>query len=300
MAINRCTVASEQVLWAKVPERIGAYRVEYRRRWEHRMKLLDRIARRFMRPQERDLTGVFDYSSNLITGWTVDRWHPLDRHLAVSVLREDEVIAQTHVCQPGEVGWCFQTKLGGRVSDLDVLHERIRVVVRDRAGRSHALRLEGSTQLQLIQEHFSDPVEPLVDIDFREGGNSEAFLGTGWSFPETSHRWTVGVQSGVMLRTLPTDRDCYLTILLWPFTVGGLITQQRLEVMVNQSEVGRFEVTHQSFVRCLVPCGLLKGQALVEIGFGHPDAASEVQLKVGGDPRQLALAFKRLKLLPVA
>jgi len=262
------------------------------------MKLLDRLSHYFIRHQEGDLTGVFDYSSDMITGWTVDRWRPLERDLTVSVLRGDEVISQTHVCGPGEVGWRFQMALGGRVSGPDILYERVRVLVRDRVGRSQALRLEGSTQLQLIQEYFSDPVEPLVDIDFRKGGNSEAFLGTGWSFPETTHRWTLGVQSGVALRMPPTDRDCYLTILAWPFTVLGMITQQRLEVMVNQFEVGRFNVAHQSFLRCPVPSGLLKGQQLVEIGFRHPDAASPVQMKVGDDPRQLALAFKRLKLLP--
>src|SRR5271166_5570547 len=159
------------------------------------MKLLNGISRRFFIPPEGDLTGVFDFSDDLITGWVVDRCDPSERDLTVSVVSGDEVVAHSHGDGPGEVGWRFGMSLGGRVDGSDVLHERIRVLVRDNSGRSRALRLEGSTQLQLIREYLSDPVTPLLEIDFRNGGNSDTFLRLGWSNQEKIHRWTEGAES---------------------------------------------------------------------------------------------------------
>jgi len=261
------------------------------------MKLLNGISRRFFIPPEGDLTGVFDFSDDLITGWVVDRCDPSERDLTVSVVSGDEVVAHSHVDGPGEVGWRFGMSLGGRVDGSDVLHERIRVLVRDNSGRSRALRLEGSTQLQLIREYLSDPVTPLLEIDFRNGGNSDTFLRLGWSNQEKIHRWTEGAESAIVFQMSPIDHYCDLELLLWPFTVPGKLTEQRLEVLVNKTQLGRFSVTHKSFLRCRVPPSLLNCQPCVVIDFFHPDATSPARLNVSDDPRQLALAFRKLKIL---
>ena len=265
---------------------------------DSKMNLFDRISRRLLAAPARDFDGTFDFSDETITGWVVDRYNPLERRLIVCVVRGEAVIAQAAVGERGDVGWRFSLGLHGQVSGADVLHERIRVVVSDVEGITHVLRIEGSTQLQLINEHMSELEAPFLEIDFREGGNSNAFLKSGWSYQEKIHRWTDGGESSIACGVVPCARDCDLTILLWPFTPCEQLKEQELEVLVNQVSVGRFSISQQSFLRCRVPSSLLFVDECSVIRFLHPNATSAAILKVGNDPRPLAFAFKKLKLFP--
>jgi hypothetical protein len=159
------------------------------------------------------------------------------------------------------------------------------------------LRLEGSTQLELIREHITDPGAPFLEIDFRDGGNSGDFVMDGWSGQEKAQRWTVGTQSALALTSpVSHDRTYVLQLLLWPFTVPGRLTEQRLRVSVNGTTISEFSVTHQSFLRCPIPAGLLCDTPRMIVQFVHPDAASPASLGVSDDSRPLALAFKRVRL----
>jgi hypothetical protein len=245
------------------------------------------------------LTGWFDFFGDGIAGWAEDTGVPSDSDLTIFVLRGREVIASGRVKEKSTtVGWRFAIETGSEVSGEDVLRERVTVLVRDAGGNTQALRLEGSTQLELIREHMSEPVTPLVEIDFREGGNSDAFVTEGWSGQERFHRWTVGMESTLALSSPPRDGSYALQLLLWPFTIPGRLTEQRLQVLINDTPVGNFDVTQQSFLRCAVPPAVIPDAPRMIVRFLHQDAMSPASLGVSDDSRLLALAFKRVRLYP--
>jgi hypothetical protein len=246
------------------------------------------------------LTGWFDFSGDRIIGWAENTLEPWDHNLTVSVVRDQDIIASARVKEKSAtVGWRFAIETGSQVSDYDILYEKVRVLVRAAGGDTQALRLEGSTQLQLIRELITDPATPFLDIDFREGGNSSMFVMEGWSGQEKIHRWTEGTQSALAFTSPPHDHGYALQLLLWPFIVPGKLPEQRLRVLINETEIARFNVTHQSFLRCAVPTRLLPDAKCMIVRFVHPDAASPASLGIGNDSRPLALAFKKVKIVPV-
>jgi hypothetical protein len=243
------------------------------------------------------LTGWFDFSGGRITGWAANTLAPSDHDLTILVMRSGEVIASTRVTEKSAtVGWRFAIDTGPLVTSDDILHEKVSLFVRDSAGDMQALRLEGSTQLQLIRELLTDTAPPLLDIDFQAGGNSDSFLLEGWSGQEKIHRWTMGTESAIAFTTPPRSSDYILHLLLWPFTVANIHTGQRLRVLINDAEIGDFAVTHQTLLRCAVPSHLLPATPRVTVRFVHPDAVSPASLNDGDDPRPLALAFKKVRL----
>jgi hypothetical protein len=157
------------------------------------------------------------------------------------------------------------------------------------------LLIEGSTQLFLIREFVVDIVPPFLEIDFRDGGNSEHFLVDGWAVQGKDHRWTEGTQSSLCFNSPPADRDYLLELLLSPLTLTGRHPEQRLHVAINETEIGRCGVTHQSFFKFTLPRSLLAEERTM-IRFLHPDAISPVMLGISADPRQLGLAFKKIKI----
>jgi hypothetical protein len=248
------------------------------------------------------LTGWFDFFGDGIAGWAEDTGEPGNSDLTVFVVRGREIIASGRVKEKSTtVGWRFAVETGSRVSGDDVLYERVTVLVRDAGGNTQALRLEGSTQLELIREHMANPVRPLLEIDFREGGNSDDFVMEGWSGQEKIHRWTVGMQSALTLRSPPRARDgtYALQLLLWPFVVLGMLTEQRLQVLINDTPIANFSITRQSLLRCAVPSALVSDAPHMIVRFLHQDAMSPASLGVSDDSRLLALAFKRVRLYPV-
>jgi hypothetical protein len=246
------------------------------------------------------LTGWFDFRGDCITGWAENTLEQGDQDLTVAVIRGRDVIASTRVGhRSATVGWRFEIATGSEVSGDDLLHERVRVLVRDGHGEIQMLQLEGSTQLALIRELITDLEPPFLEIDFREGGNSCAFAMEGWSGQETIHRWTEGTQSTLTFSTPPHYCGYILQLLLWPFTVAGSLPEQRLRVLVNETEIAHFSVTRQSFLSCSVPSVLLPTEGSMTIRFLHADATSPASLGVSNDVRRLGLAFKKIKITPV-
>jgi hypothetical protein len=246
------------------------------------------------------LTGWFDFSGDRITGWAENTLDRQDQRLTIAVVRGRDVIALARVEEKSAtVGWRFEIQTGSQIRGDDILFDRVRVLVCDSAGETQILRLEGSTQLELIRELITDRVPPFLEIDFREGGNSSPFVIEGWSGQEKVHRWTDGTQSALAFATPPGDCSYVLQLLLWPFTVPGALAEQRLRVLVNETEIAQFSVARQSFLNCTVPAGLLSHTGSMTVRFLHPDAASPASLGVSDDLRPLGLAFKKIKVVPI-
>jgi hypothetical protein len=172
------------------------------------------------------------------------------------------------------------------------LQERVTLVVRDSLGRSQPLRLEGATQLILIREFLDTPSPPLLEISFREGGNCEAYLGPGWSYQERAHRWCVDDDSFLEIPSFP-HKPMNLEMLVWPFT-GGRVNCQSLEVFQESFRIASFEVARHSLLKCPLPFPL---QTPGVLRFAHPDAASPAEIGISSDPRRLAIAFKKIRIV---
>lgn len=247
------------------------------------------------------LDGWFDFSVGRITGWAANVLEPHDSDLTIHVIHGRSVIAAARVHERAAgVGWRFDIDIGSKVSSEDVLHERVRVLVSDAAGDTKVLRLEGATQLALIHELLPGGAPTLLDIDFREGGNSADFVLAGWSGQEQTHRWTIGAESRLILPPSLVLSDIMLEISLWPFIVADVLTSQRLQIIAADIVVGDFSVAHQAFLRCrrLRPAEPPGSEYLIRLI--HPDAASPASLNVSDDTRLLAHAFKRIRILPAA
>jgi hypothetical protein len=246
------------------------------------------------------LAGWYDISGDRITGWVEDVLDPSNRALSIIVARDSIILAYGTVAEKAwPVGWRFDTDALSGVTPHDLLFDRVRVLVHDTYGNFQTLRLEGATQLALIEEAIIDPTPPLLEIDFGANGNSAAFIGDGWSGQEMSHRWTDGARSALVLPPLFESKNWEIQLRLWPHTEVGRLDDQRLTVLVNETQVSTFSVACQSFLRCRVRASDYPHRLPVSITFLHPDAASPFSLGVSNDTRMLAFAFKKVRLMPL-
>ena len=104
---------------------------------------------------------------------------------------------------------------------------------------------------------------------------STRFLGAGWSHPEPQARWMTGTESTLLLDCLPFTNDCTVFLDLMPIAGVVPLPPQRLDVLVNGYEVGRFALEHaqRRTLACAVPGSAIAGKAAVSIVFRHPDGA---------------------------
>ena len=248
------------------------------------------------RSESCNLSGRFDFSKNLITGWAQDLSDPDNRGLRIFVFRDKEILASAPVNERDEVGWHFEIPLDASVSPQDILHERVRVVVCDKNDDVFTLRLEGATQLALISEFVADSTPPYLLIDFRKGGNNDLYLREGWSGQEQTHRWTTGMQSALALPPPRPEYDGIVEILLWPFTAGPWLTTQDLRVLVNGMELANLSIQRQSFLKFAIPRTAFLESVPTVIRFFHPNAQSPAILGISKDTRLLGFAFKRFTI----
>ena len=199
------------------------------------------------------LTGWFDFLGDQITGWAENIREPARGRLTIFVVRGSRIITSAPVKEKSEaVGWRFVIETGSLVTGDDILHERVRVLVRDAAGGMSWLRLEGSTQLQLIREFMDDPAVPFLEVDFKAGGNSSAFVRDGWSGQEATHRWAVGKESSMEVPAPLDDRSYELRLLVWPFVVPGKLTSNacRCWLTISRSATLALRTRPSCVARC--------------------------------------------------
>jgi hypothetical protein len=246
------------------------------------------------------LDGRYDFSAGRITGWVVDETDPDNRNLTVSITRGSDLLLQVQVAERNAgPGWRFQIDTGNLVTGRELLDEAVNVTVSDKYGGYKPLRIEGSTQLDLIREYVDGAIPPYLTIDFGEDGNCREFMLDGWSGPEQGHTWTTGPRS-VLAFTPPDDpRDYLMELLLWPFIVEHRHPEQKLEIWLNDSELDVYVVSRQSYLSCRMPASLLSRQARAVVRFEHPNAARPCDFGLSEDHRDLGLAFKKLKIVAV-
>jgi hypothetical protein len=81
---------------------------------------------------------------------------------------------------------------------------------------------------------------------------------------------------------------------LGPFVWKDALPQQHLSILVNDTEIDKFELREIGFIECTVPWSLLEGRQSVSVTFIHPNAARPSEVKGIPDHREIALAFEQL------
>lgn len=162
--------------------------------------------------------------------------------------------------------------------------------------QSPAFCLREAKDYTLFSEQSEYPLG--TRMHFGERDKATAFLGAGWSSPETGGTWSNSSRSTVCVPvsyfTIPT-KDFALTVRGFA-RVSPDSGQQVVEVFVNDHAVGtmRFTETHKSKEFTFLTGAAIDRVREIVIEFRYSDPRSSVELGVSNDPRRLALFLESM------
>jgi hypothetical protein len=132
---------------------------------------------------------------------------------------------------------------------------------------------------------------------FGRGGNADEYQLYGWSEAEPGHTWSIGTESALCLPTPESRLGYFLEIYWFPFVSQPFLPAQPLTIRTNRQRIfsGDVRLEEVAAFRC-PPAG--DGERQLVITFEHADASRPCDFGAE-DYRQLAIAFRRLRLLPI-
>jgi len=134
---------------------------------------------------------------------------------------------------------------------------------------------------------------------FNQGGDARRIQVSGWSGAELEHTWAEGKHSVVSIPEIEAPHGFFIEIDWQPFASFPYRPDQGVSITVNDQKIGLYRLAERevSAFYCPPMPGLDKGAV---IGFEHPDACKVADYVDTTDPRELAIAFRRLRILPLA
>ena len=134
-----------------------------------------------------------------------------------------------------------------------------------------------------------------VEVGLR--GTGSMYLERGWSTPDPGIVWNNGHEATIRLPLDPPSTDLMLTLWLIPAIYDDLLEQQRIVLYVGDDEIDRWQLDENRGTRLqtTIPVDLMQSGEL-ELRFELPDAASQLDLGVGGDRRVQAIALRQFRL----
>jgi len=143
-----------------------------------------------------------------------------------------------------------------------------------------------------------------ITIHFGVDGNSEEFVGGGWSVPLDRIRWMTGVVSelrlgeGLVRGGRGCDRDYIIELDLDPLRQPGGAAQ-RLTVSVNGILIGESMVAHAGRFGYRIPASALAGRQTTSVVIAHPDALRPCDFGRSEDTRLLSVSVERVRVRQV-
>lgn len=137
-----------------------------------------------------------------------------------------------------------------------------------------------------------------AELSFGGKGTCKPFLDGGWSpAPSGDITWTEGNEAGLSVPLPATEAVVRMQVSLKPLVVPGRLEQQRVTVIVNDRELGRWILTENQFqsMELQIPPEVLSSGSETKLRFLLPDAAMPSSLGASRDSRKLALAFMNLR-----
>lgn len=167
--------------------------------------------------------------------------------------------------------------------------------VRGRGIESNAWNLAKTVRVS----HEERPYSYGEEIRFGMTGNSDSYLGPGWSAALQLGEicWSEGNRAVLRIPTVPPAGDVELVARLIPYVQPGAVDRQRIAVSVNGQPVTNWVGTRQEIQQfsATIPARMIAGTH-TELSFDLPDAVSPRDIARGADPRVLGIALHRLTL----
>ncbi len=131
-----------------------------------------------------------------------------------------------------------------------------------------------------------------VVLDFRHGGNSNAFAREGWRGCESGHRWSIGERNLLVLPPLARNRQFALTVDCDPPRPASV--KQDLGLELNGVSLGVLPIRRGVPQRIILPGDIVSDAQDNTLVFVNP------HLTPSRDKLAAALAWRRLELFPTA
>jgi hypothetical protein len=137
-----------------------------------------------------------------------------------------------------------------------------------------------------------------TEFAFNQGASGLAYLGAGWSHPESNFTWTEGQRAtlNIPLKKVPAS-GLKVTVNVRPLTGQGR-DAQTVHVYVDHHHLTDVTLSRRQTLSFIAPKKLVDHQPVLHLTFKLPDAISPKKLGINGDPRVLALALYHLTISP--
>lgn len=171
--------------------------------------------------------------------------------------------------------------------DIEVLMERIRNEVSRRRNTPAPQSAPETSRLYSLG----------TLLKFGLNDNASAHTGAGWSYAEPGFRWTDGADAEMMFVFENVPGDLVLSFTVHPL-LGGEVNAQEVTASWNGVAVGEWTIREAKSYHTII---LSHGSSTSKSGllkFHLPLSFSPLAKNLGGDPRQLGLAFHELVLRP--
>jgi Sulfatase len=137
-------------------------------------------------------------------------------------------------------------------------------------------------------------------IHFGMQGNARSYQAEGWCLPAPNEAftWSNGRRATLVIPGSVPKSPVSIRTTVGAFIVPGKVGRQRLRVLIQGQTAAEWEITKPGFHErsTNIPKELLTDPQQTVITFEMPDAASPIEVGVGGDVRELAIAFESLRL----
>jgi hypothetical protein len=139
---------------------------------------------------------------------------------------------------------------------------------------------------------------PGETINFEKGGNSKAYVGSGWSSEDELGTWSDGSEAAVRFkfdRTYNTPME--LVVQALPF-VPGERPEQRVAVLANDQQIANWTFRNgdsRTELRAEIPANVVRSDDL-KLVFRITDPVSPKSLGLSDDARNLGLMVQKLRI----
>jgi hypothetical protein len=135
-------------------------------------------------------------------------------------------------------------------------------------------------------------------FDFSSGGDAEQIQVSGWSGAESKHTWCVGKCSSVAIDNVVAPHGFFLEVDWQPFVQFPYRPYQTVSITVGNHRISPYRVSEREIAAFYCPQPQPTDKKIL-ITFEHLDTAKIADYIATADTREVALSFRRLRVLPL-
>jgi hypothetical protein len=135
-------------------------------------------------------------------------------------------------------------------------------------------------------------------FDFGSGGNAVQIQLSGWSVTERLHTWCVGKRSTLAIENVVAPHGFFLEIDWNPFVAYPYRPDQGVSITVLDHRISPYRLTERETAAFYCPPPAATDKKIL-ITFEHLDTAKIADFVETTDPREVAIAFRQVRILPL-